>query len=63
MIVNDASRLALRNKSKITMAILENVIAGTKPSLNQSELNKYNQIKATIEGDAQEKPRRRVGFK
>ena len=62
MIVNDASRVALRNKSKITMSILEDVIARTKPSLRKSELDKYIQIKAAIDGNAQEKPRRRVGF-
>lgn len=62
LIINDASRLALRNKSKITMATLESVIAHTKPSLNKSEIDKYIQIKATIDGDIQEKPRRRVGF-
>lgn len=62
MIVNDASRVALRNKSKITMAILEDVIARTKPSLSKSELDKYIQIKAVIDGNAHEKPRRRVGF-
>lgn len=63
MIVNDASRVALRNKSKITMAILEDIIARTKPSLSKSELDKYIQIKAEIDGDVLEKPRRRVGFK
>ena len=63
MIVNDASRVALRNKSKITMSILEDVIARTKPSLSKSELDKYIQIKAAIDGNVQEKPRRRVGFK
>lgn len=62
MIVNDASRIALRNKSKITMAILEEVISKTKPSLNKYELDKYIKIKANIDGDAIEKPRRRVGF-
>lgn len=62
MIVNDASRVALRNKSKIKMAILEDVIARTKPSLSKSELDKYIQIKAAIDGDVQEKPHRRVGF-
>ena len=62
MIVNDASRIALRNRSKITMAILEEVIAKTKPSLSKTDLDKYTKIKADIDGDAIEKPRRRIGF-
>ena len=62
MIVNDASRNALRSKSKITMAILEEVISKTKSSLSKSELDKYTKIKANIDGDVIEKPRRRVGF-
>ena len=62
MIVNDASRIALRNRSKITMVILEEVIAKTKPSLSKTDLDKYTKIKADIDGDAIEKPRRRIGF-
>lgn len=62
MIVNDASRIALRNKSKITMVILEEVISKTKPSLSKSELDKYIKIKTDIDGDIISKPRRRVGF-
>lgn len=62
MIVNDASRIALRNKGKITMAILEEVISKTKPSLSKNELDKYIKIKADIDGDITKKPRPRVGF-
>lgn len=64
MIVNDASRIALRQHSKITMAILEDVISKTKPSLTKTELQKYLSIKAKVEGESPEpKPRPRVGFK
>ena len=63
LIVNDASRIALRNKSKITMAILVDVIKETKPSLSSSELDKYLSIKAEIENNTQPQPRRRIGFK
>lgn len=52
MIINDASRIALRQKSKITMTILENVISKTKPSLTSEELKKYIAIKSKIDGDA-----------
>lgn len=38
MIVNDASRIALKQKSRITMAILEKVISETKPSISAKEL-------------------------
>ncbi len=62
MIVNDASRIALRFKSRITMAILEDVIKKNKPSLTQSELTKYLKIKATMDGEQTQQPRRRVGF-
>lgn len=62
MIVNDAAREALRNKCRITMSILENVIARTKPSLSKSELDKYLLIKAEMDGETHGAPRRRVGF-
>jgi transitional endoplasmic reticulum ATPase len=63
LIVNDASRKALRQKSKITMALLESVIAETNPSLSQTELQKYLTIKARMEdGEEKKPPRRRIGF-
>ena len=63
MIINDASRIALRQKSKITMAILEDVISKTKPSLTAAELKKYLAIKSKMEGEASSStPRPRVGF-
>ncbi len=63
MIINDASRIALRQKSKITMAILEDVISKTKPSLTAAELKKYLAIKSKMDGEASSStPRPRVGF-
>ncbi len=62
MIVNDASRVALRAKSKITMRILEEVISKTKPSLTKQELEKYESIRAKMEGEVIMTPRARVGF-
>jgi hypothetical protein len=45
------------------MAILEETIASTKSSLKPQEIEKYNKIKAQMEGGGeQEPPRRRVGF-
>lgn len=63
LIVNDASRIALKNRSKITMAILETVIKGTKPSLSANELSKYLSVKAKMEGDTTTQSKRpRIGF-
>ena len=62
MIVNDASRIALRQKSRITMVILEDVISKTKPSLTKSELDKYLRIKAAMAGEQIQQSRRRIGF-
>ena len=63
LIVNDASRIALRSKSMITMVILENVISQTKPSLSAIELKKYLSVKARMEGEGPSSPSRpRVGF-
>lgn len=61
MIVNDASRIALRQKSRITMAILESVITQTRPSLTKSEIQKYQSIRKKMEGEAAD-VRPRVGF-
>lgn len=62
LIINDASRKALMAKSKITMAILEETIAATRSSLKPRDIEKYNKIKAQMEGGEIEKPRPRVGF-
>lgn len=62
MIVNDASRIALKQKSRITMAILEKVISETKPSISAKELEKYNNIKAKMEGREVKPSRPHVGF-
>lgn len=62
LIINDASRKALVAKSKITMAILEETIAAQRSSLSAQDIEKYNKIKAQMEGGEIEKPRPRVGF-
>ncbi|HSD07654.1 AAA family ATPase [Flavobacterium sp.] len=51
LLVNDASRNALKVKGRITMEILENVINNTKPSVSISELNKYEELRKKMEGD------------
>ena len=51
LIVDDASRKALISKSRITQRMLEEVIAATKPSLSEKELQKYERIKAEMNGE------------
>ncbi|MBD5272409.1 MAG: AAA family ATPase [Bacteroides sp.] len=62
LIINDASRKALKAKSKITMAILEETITTTQSSLKPRDIEKYNKIKTQMEGGEIDKPRPRVGF-
>lgn len=63
LIVDDASRKALVNKSKITQRILEEVIASTRPSLSDKELQKYERIKAELNGEKMEINKRpKIGF-
>ena len=51
LIVNDASRCALRKHSKITMDILKSAILDVRPSLNTNELRKYEHIRAMMNGE------------
>ena len=64
-IIDEASRQALKAKSRITMKILEDVIKRTKPSVTLQELQKHQQIKAKMDGDyiEQKNERPRIGFK
>ncbi|MBX6360162.1 MAG: AAA family ATPase [Acidobacterium ailaaui] len=64
-LVNEASRLALKTKSRISMKILEEVIHNTKPSVPLQELKKYELIKAKMDGEniAQKNDESRIGFK
>lgn len=65
LIVDEASRLALKAKSRISMEILENVIQNTNPSVSLQELKKYEQIRAKMEGEEPEKNNTRnpIGFR
>lgn len=64
LIVNDASRNALRQHSKITMGLLKAAITNTTPSLSNNELRKYERIRATMNGEEVKKSndRPRIGF-
>jgi transitional endoplasmic reticulum ATPase len=64
-LVNEASRLALKEKSRITMQILENIIKNTKPSVPLHELQKYETVRAKMNSEQteQKNERSRIGFK
>lgn len=64
LIVNDASRNALRQHSKITMELLKAAITNTTPSLSNNELRKYERIRAMMNGEKMKKSddRPRIGF-
>lgn len=64
LIVDGASRQALKIKSRISMSILEEIISNTKPSVPIQELKKYELMKAKMDGVVIEKKndRPRVGF-
>lgn len=64
LIVNDASRNALRQHSKITMKLLRIAISNTRPSLSANELRKYDRIRAMMNGEEVKKSndRPRIGF-
>jgi len=64
LIIDEASRQALKAKSRITMKILAEVIKNTKPSVSLQELKKHEQIKAKMDGEniEQKNERPRIGF-
>lgn len=64
-LVNEASRLALKEKSRITMQILEKIIKNTKPSVPLHELQKYETVRAKMNSEQTEQrnERPRIGFK
>lgn len=64
LIVNDASRNALRLHSKITMGLLKDAISNTRPSLSANELSKYEHIRAMMNGEEVKKSNDipRIGF-
>lgn len=51
LLVNDASRNALKNKGRITMETLENIIKNYKPSVSIKELNKYEELRRKMDGE------------
>ncbi|MBQ0015589.1 MAG: ATP-binding protein, partial [Bacteroidales bacterium] len=62
LIVNDASRTALKLHGKITMELLSNAISRTKQSLSDSEIQKYERIKSIMNGERITSDHRKIGF-
>lgn len=65
LIVNNSARTALKSRSKITMAILRDAITAVCPSLDIKELQRYEEIKAQMNGEEIKKSvnRPKIGFR
>ena len=63
LIVNDASRAALKEHSKISMELLMATIGKVKRSVSDKELKKYERIKAIMNGEIPDDLKRpKIGF-
>ena len=63
LIVNDASRAALKLRSKITMELLIQTIGTVKQSISNEELIRYDNIRAIMNGEEPQKSSRpKIGF-
>lgn len=63
LIVNDASRTALKLRSKITMELLVQTIGKVKQSISNEELIRYDNIRAIMNGEKPQKSSRpKIGF-
>lgn len=63
LIVDDASRAALKLHCKITMSLLTESIKNTLPSLSAKEIERYEKIKVDMECKTQKVSRSQIGFK
>jgi transitional endoplasmic reticulum ATPase len=68
LLVNDASRNALKIKGRISMETLENILKNYKPSVSINELNKYEELRRKMDGENtplinKTKERTIIGFK
>ena len=63
LIVEKAGRTAFQaHKDEITMAILEEVIKGSKSSVSPAERARYEEMKNSFEGNTTASTRRKIGF-
>ncbi len=62
-LIDQASRQALKTKSRITMEIFETVLAETKPSISAEELKKYENMDSDTHSEPKHKPKKgKIGF-
>lgn len=61
-LVNEASRLALKQRSKISMTILEEIISNSKPSVPIAELLKYETLKSIMNQEQDDQLQDRKGL-
>lgn len=66
LIVNNASRVAMKSHSRISMNILKEAITSCRPSLQLSELQRYEAIRKQMDGgkpdDLTQPQRKKIGF-
>ena len=63
LIIDNAARLSRRvGVGKITMALLEQVINQSNPSLTDEQIKKHEDIRDIFTGVKKEQPRRKIGF-
>ena len=61
--IDTAARLAFRRKiGKITMALLEEAISQTKPSLTLEQIKRHEDIRDRFTGEKKNNERRKIGF-
>lgn len=64
MIVDESSRIALKENSRISMEIILETIKNNKPSISLQELNSYLAIKTKMEGESNNEIKtNQIGFK
>ncbi len=63
LVIDTAARLAFRRKiGKITMALLEEAISQTKPSLTLEQIKRHENIRDRFTGEKKSNERRKIGF-
>ena len=63
LVIDTAARLAFRRKiGKITMALLEEAISQTNPSLTLEQIKRHEDIRDKFTGEKKNNERRKIGF-
>ena len=61
-IVNEAARIAFRQKNVISMQMLKDVLEKRVPSLSKDTVEEYERLRKKFENQKTEKERKRIGF-